>query len=418
MYNFKACRLDNQVVINEEHHYRQGEILTYYLNTDFSELRQWYLDCLKYEGKVRYPIGDISYDYNRVVHKVQNFFTYVDTLVQKLPPIKQILSPKDIWSNALFWLLSSQAILFRNDDVDEEDTEEYQYSYLPDDMDLDDYEIEDMDDHEQRKLANEFGRKPVDYSRPDMLTDFTPAYFREELEPLGIELNKRITKLYDSYMSFAAEILRVPQLYSNLLDNYIHICDSIQEPTLIAEAYQHFLDEQKQKRDHQKTYVFDRMTGVTDTITTHTVMPVKDEHGDLAPRLWEITEYGSIGAFLYTELFDGFRSGLLPKRCKNCGKYFLLSSGYNTDFCDRKAPGEISKTCRDIGARKRYDDKVKNDPVWLAYQRAYKAHYARVSKKKMTKPEFAAWSELAVELRTMALEGDLEFDEYTRVLKR
>jgi hypothetical protein len=60
---------------------------------------------------------------------------------------------------------------------------------------------------------------------------------------------------------------------------------------------------------------------------------------------------------------------------------------------------------------------VRNDPVWLAHQRAYKAHYARMMKKKMTKPEFLEWSDMALELRTQALKGQISFEEYAKKLK-
>ena len=69
-------------------------------------------------------------------------------------------------------------------------------------------------------------------------------------------------------------------------------------------------------------------------------------------------------------------------------------------------------------ARKKYDDKCKTDPVWLAYNRAYKAHYARYMKKKMTVPEFEEWSRQAIQWRTQAEEGKLALDVYQRMLKK
>lgn len=38
------------------------------------------------------------------------------------------------------------------------------------------------------------------------------------------------------------------------------------------------------------------------------------------------------------------------------------------------------KTYRDVVARKKYDGKGKTDSVWLACNRAHKAHYARYMK--------------------------------------
>ena len=50
----------------------------------------------------------------------------------------------------------------------------------------------------------------------------------------------------------------------------------------------------------------------------------------------------------------------------------------------------------------RYDDKCKNDPIWLAYNRAYKTHYARYLKKKMTTAQFEQWIVAPLTLRPSA----------------
>lgn len=63
------------------------------------------------------------------------------------------------------------------------------------------------------------------------------------------------------------------------------------------------------------------------------------------------------------------------------------------------------------------DDKCKTDPIWIPYNRAYKAHYARYLKKKMTTAQFEQWSRYAVELREQAESGTLEQAEYERLLK-
>ena len=76
------------------------------------------------------------------------------------------------------------------------------------------------------------------------------------------------------------------------------------------------------------------------------------------------------------------------------------------------------KVCRDVGQRKKYADKVKNDPIWLTYSRAYKTHYARYLKKKITQKEFQVWADYALELRAKAQEGSLEFEEYRELIRK
>ena len=96
--------------------------------------------------------------------------------------------------------------------------------------------------------------------------------------------------------------------------------------------------------------------------------------------------------------------------------------------------------CRDLGHRKKFNDKLKTDPVWSVYHKAYKAHTAgrrkegfkkrtdariketfdmpRYLKKKMTQAEFQRWADYAIELRTKALDSKIEYDEYVLEMKK
>ena len=98
--------------------------------------------------------------------------------------------------------------------------------------------------------------------------------------------------------------------------------------------------------------------------------------------------------------------------------FFLLEAGKYSSYCERPLEDDPEKACRDVGARKKYGDKCKTDPVWLAYNRAYKTHYARYMKKKMTIAEFEQWSRQAIEWRNQAETGELEQAEYERLLKK
>ncbi len=76
------------------------------------------------------------------------------------------------------------------------------------------------------------------------------------------------------------------------------------------------------------------------------------------------------------------------------------------------------RTCRDVSFRKSYTQKIKSDPVWQIYTRAYKQHYARFMKKTMSKTEFAQWAEYALDLRQKALDGEIEIEEYTELIRK
>ena len=108
--------------------------------------------------------------------------------------------------------------------------------------------------------------------------------------------------------------------------------------------------------------------------------------------------------FVYVEFMKGLQKGFVPKRCANCGRWFLQKPGATYAYCTGSAPGQDGKTCREIGASSSFRSKVENNDVWKVHQRAYKKYFARIRSGLMTKGEFEVWSRQAAELRDAALE--------------
>ncbi len=107
---------------------------------------------------------------------------------------------------------------------------------------------------------------------------------------------------------------------------------------------------------------------------------------------------------------------VLPRPCGCCGKYFLPSNAL-AKFCDRKAPEGGGKLCREVGARRKYEEKQKNNPISAVYTRVYKARYARMTAGKLTRDEMNRWTEKAAALRSKALSENTDCEEFERQLK-
>jgi hypothetical protein len=137
-----------------------------------------------------------------------------------------------------------------------------------------------------------------------------------------------------------------------------------------------------------------------------------------APILCETYRFTSLGAYLYFELFKCIEEKYMPVKCSNCGRWFIMKHTTFSHFCTRAVSSNPIKTCRDVGFRKSYAEKIKSDPVWLIYTRAYKQHYARFMKKTMSKTEFAEWAEYALDLRQKALDGEIGIEEYTELIRK
>lgn len=199
--------------------------------------------------------------------------------------------------------------------------------------------------------------------------------------------------------------MRIKRVYEPFLEK-LHSSSKYLDNAETAKVFADFISE-----NAHEIYTYEKLQPSGNIKLSYTVLNKK------SPILCESYHFSTIGAFLYIELFKGMEQHYLPKKCGYCGKYFLLEGGIFSDYCTRPIKDKEGKVCRDVGHRKKYADKVKNDPVWLTYSRAYKAHYARYMKKKMTQVEFQKWADFALDIREQALNGEVLFEEYAEKIK-
>ena len=117
------------------------------------------------------------------------------------------------------------------------------------------------------------------------------------------------------------------------------------------------------------------------------------------------------------EIYGMTQTDMRIKRCKNCGRYFIVDKG-NVEYCDRIAAGE-TKPCNEIGKVRTYEQKIaKGGSAMALYRKAYKTHFARIRTGAMTKEEFDVWKGEATVKRLLVESGDMSLDEYAVWLKK
>ena len=99
------------------------------------------------------------------------------------------------------------------------------------------------------------------------------------------------------------------------------------------------------------------------------------------------------------------------RRCKNCGRYFVVTGNITQDYCTRLMEGS-EKTCRQMGAVVQYQSRQMKNPAAREFTRSYKAHNARVRYGTMSKAEFTAWSKTAREKRDACVAGKLSLEDF------
>ena len=60
-------------------------------------------------------------------------------------------------------------------------------------------------------------------------------------------------------------------------------------------------------------------------------------------------EFQTIEDILELEFTKMLEANVRFRKCKRCGKYFIMKGNYDTNYCDRVAEGE-KRTCQEIAA--------------------------------------------------------------------
>jgi hypothetical protein len=126
--------------------------------------------------------------------------------------------------------------------------------------------------------------------------------------------------------------------------------------------------------------------------------------------------FDELSSFLYTDLYRGMAAGHISRRCDNCGRYFLLSSGYDIRYCMSIAPGETSRTCRQVGAHRKEKEKIGSDFVRREYAKYYNRLKQRKNRGRLSVDEWNRLIGLAQNIRDAALRGEMDVEELGRRL--
>ena len=390
----------NRAFIDKKHQYLNNEILVPYLNLDVGSLAEWH-DDLRYLLPRLMIHTDLGKDFarrgfNDLVGDTRKIMNRVDAIYLSLPPYDTCLDRSRDYDGRLVRGLNKHAYLF--EDGAESDPHGTGWIYA----DSNEFGYLTYDDNgEERFWLTRF-------DLTSMMNMWEDKFDVDSLLEVIESANATIKNVIGRYIHWLEGVLRVKFVYEKLIDEFYHIRHGFLDGHESAEQFEKYLRTEK--------------LGGKEYMRLGVAQPHKVNHevfrpDDGRPILCDSFDFDRIGDFLCADFFLGLKNNYVPKKCANCGKWFLLAFGKYSDYCENPLADDPSKTCRDVSSRKKYDDKCRTDPVWLAYSRAYKAHYARYMKKKMTIAEFEKWGRFAIELREKAIAGEIEFGEYERLIK-
>ena len=125
-------------------------------------------------------------------------------------------------------------------------------------------------------------------------------------------------------------------------------------------------------------------------------------------------EVRTVAGMLELELSKMIEENIHFRKCKRCGKYFIVKGNYNTNYCSRIADGE-TRSCQELAAMETYKKKVADVPAMSIYQRYYKRYKARERVNQIKKDDFNKWKYKAMDKREDCINGRItpaEFEEW------
>ena len=128
-------------------------------------------------------------------------------------------------------------------------------------------------------------------------------------------------------------------------------------------------------------------------------------------------EFGTVLEMLELELTKMLEIDMRFRKCKRCGKYFIMKGNYDTKYCDRVADGE-TRSCQELAAQENYKQKVADNAALPIYNKYYKRYAARVKVRQIKEDEFKKWKYAALIKRDECSDGLITPQEFTDWLEQ
>lgn len=121
--------------------------------------------------------------------------------------------------------------------------------------------------------------------------------------------------------------------------------------------------------------------------------------------------FSTIAEILELEFTKMLEQNIRFRKCKRCGKYFIMKGNYDTNYCDRVAEGE-TRNCQEIAAAEKYKAKVADNKAIPVYNKYYKRYAARVKARQIKEADFKKWKYRAISMRDDCSAGKVTLEAY------
>ena len=268
--------------------------------------------------------------------------------------------------------------------------------------------LEQMPAYSQLKLNGLSARRLIAYMRAH------PAEV-DDMLTLGTKRNAMLRRWQNKLSDFGSSFRDFVRESTWMLENYFEDLPS-RRPEAYAAAYARYrfdVSGELSLRQEENEETGDLSEIDIPKLSFSTQLSFVPVHlpGKKAPVLAEKFIFDNLTDFLFTDLYRGMAVGNIPRKCHNCGRWFLAVGGYDTLYCDRVAPGETKRTCRKVGAHNKEQLKNSKDFAQREYSRVYNRLKARKRSGAITTDEWNRLVANAQELKDKAKRGNISETE-------
>ena len=122
--------------------------------------------------------------------------------------------------------------------------------------------------------------------------------------------------------------------------------------------------------------------------------------------------FSTVEQILELEFTKMLEQNVRFRKCKRCGRYFIMKGNYDTNYCDRVEEGG-TQTCQQIAAQENYKARIADNKAIPIYNKYYKRYAARVKVNQIKEKDFKAWRYQAITKRDECTDGKITPEELT-----
>ena len=176
---------------------------------------------------------------------------------------------------------------------------------------------------------------------------------------------------FDTYCSVLSNLSSFNQTICFFIDYYLSALKKLTPENYAAVLYDYLNDPRAAQKMIANPLNGGGLYSNADPVMLRFI-PRETDPGTDEYQIYEYYEAYNLQTLLKMDFYRALGAGYVIRRCEYCRRYFLLTKGYHTKYCDRPNPDNPKYTCAQLGYRQTgMKEAAKDDPKKQALLRCY-----------------------------------------------